>query len=89
MKPCWQNCGHGASNTHTSTRRMRLVTYSAPCPPPPRQQARSTESLSESVCVDVRDRVWALMRGARREEHPTVRWFLGPVSVFEAERDTM
>ena len=49
---------------------MRLVTYSAPCPP--RQQARATESLSESVCVEVRDTVWALMRGAGREEHSTV-----------------
>ena len=39
---------------------------------PPRQQARATESLSESVCVEVRERVWALMRGAGRGEHPTV-----------------
>ena len=28
------------------------------------------------------------MRGAEREEHPTVRWSSGPVSVVEAERDT-
>ena len=55
---------------------------------PPRQQARAAESLSESVCVQVRDRVWALMRGAGREEHPTVRWSSGPVSVVEAKRDT-
>ena len=55
---------------------------------PPREQAHATESLSESVCVGVRDRVWALMRGARREEHRTVRWSSGPVSVVEAERDT-
>ena len=55
---------------------------------PPRQQARATESLSESVCVEVRDRVWALMHGAGGEEHPTVRWSPGPVSVVEAERDT-
>ena len=55
---------------------------------PPRQEARATESLSESVCVEVRDRVWALMRGAGREEHPTVRWSSGPFSVVEAERDT-
>ena len=55
---------------------------------PPRQQARATESLSESVCVEVRHKVWALMRGARREEHPAVRWFSGPVSVVQAERDT-
>ena len=55
---------------------------------PPRQQARATESLYESVCVEVRDRVWALMRGAGREEHPAVRWSSGPVSVVEAERDT-
>ena len=41
---------------------------------PPRQQACATESLSERVCVEVRGRVWALMRGARLEEHPTVRW---------------
>ena len=56
---------------------------------PPRQQARATESRSESVCVEVRDRVWALMRGAGREEHPTVLWASGPVSVLEAERDTI
>ena len=31
---------------------------------PPRQRVRATESLSESVCVEVRDSVWALMRGA-------------------------
>ena len=43
---------------------------------PPRQQARAIESLSESVCVEVRGKVWALMRGAGREdprytlEHP-------------------
>ena len=55
---------------------------------PPRQHARAMESLSESVCVEVRDRVWALMRGALREEHPTVRWSSGPVSVVEAESDT-
>ena len=85
VRPCLQNCRHGASNTPTSTRRMRLVTYSAPCPC---QEARATESLSEKVCVEVRDRVWALMRGAGREEHPTVRWSSGPVSVVEAERDT-
>ena len=54
-----------------------------------RQQARATESLSESVCVEVRDRVWALMRGAGSEEHPAARWSSGPVSVVEAERDTM
>ena len=65
---------------------MRLVTYSAPCPP--RQEARATEFLSESVCVEVRDRVWALMPGAGREEHPNVRWSSGPLSVVEAERDT-
>ena len=46
------------------------------------------DSLSEIVCVEVRDKVWALMRGAGREEHPTVRWSSGPVSVVEAERDT-
>ena len=55
---------------------------------PPRQQARATESLFESVCVEVQDRVWALMRGAGREEHPIVRWSSGLVSVFEVERDT-
>ena len=55
---------------------------------PPRRQARATESLSESVCVEVRDRVWVLMRGAGREGHPTVRWSSGPVCVVEAERDT-
>ena len=53
-----------------------------------RQQARATQSLSEILCVEVRDKVWALMRGAGREEHPTVRWSSGPVSVVEAERDT-
>ena len=66
-----QNCGHGANNTPTSTQQLRLVTLSAPCPP--RQRARATEYLSESVCVEVRDRVWALLRGVGREEHPTVR----------------
>ena len=86
-KACSQNCGHGASNTPTSTRQMRLVTFSVPCPPP-RQQARAAESLSESVCVEMRDRVWALMNGVGREEHPTVRWPLSPASVVEAERDT-
>ena len=54
---------------------------------PPHHQARATESLSESVCVEVRNKVWALMRGAGREEHPTVRWSSGPVSVVEAQRD--
>ena len=44
---------------------------------PPREQARATESLSESVCVELRERVWALMRGARREEDPAVRMVLG------------
>ena len=58
------------------------------CTMPPRQEARAAESLSESVCVEVRDRVWALMRGAGREEHPTVRWSSGPGGVVEAERDT-
>ena len=33
VRPCSQNCRHGASNTPTSTRRMRLVTFSARCPP--------------------------------------------------------
>ena len=65
---------------------MSLVTFSAPCPP--HEQARATESLCESVCVGVRGRVWALMRGVGREEHPTLRWSSGPVSVVEAERDT-
>ena len=55
----------------------------------PPQQARATEALSESVCVKVRDRVWALMRGAGREAYPIVPWSLGPLSVVEAERDTM
>ena len=55
---------------------------------PLRQQARATEALSESVCIELRDRVWALMRAAGRGEHPTVRWSSGPVSVVEAERDT-
>ena len=55
---------------------------------PPRQQARATDSLSEKLCVEVRDRVWGMMRGARREEHPIVRWSSGPVLVVEAERDT-
>ena len=55
---------------------------------PPCQQARATESLSKSVCVELRDRVWAVMRGAGREEHPIVRWSSSPVSVVEAERDT-
>ena len=68
MRPCSQNCGHGASNTPTSTRLMGLVTFS-PCFP--RQWAHATEPLSESVCVEVRGRVWALMLGARRWEHPT------------------
>ena len=54
----------------------------------PGQRARALEFLSESVCVEVRDRVWALMRGARQEEHPTVRWSSGPVSVIGAARDT-
>ena len=49
------------------------------CTMPPRQEARATESLFESACVKVRDRVWALMRGAGREEHPTVGWSSGPV----------
>ena len=86
VRPCWQNCGHGASNSPTSTRQMRLVTFSAPCPP--RYRARATESLCESVCVEVQDRVWALMRGAGRDEHPTVRWSSGPISVVEANSDT-
>ena len=55
----------------------------------PHQQARATESLSESVCAEVRDRIWALMRGAGREEHPTVRWSSGPIDVVAAKRDTM
>ena len=55
---------------------------------PPGQQARATESLSESVCVGVWDKVCTLMRGAEREERPTVRWSSGPFSVVEAERDT-
>ena len=38
--------------------------------------------------VEVRGRVWALLRGARREEHPTVRWASGLVSVVEAQSDT-
>ena len=36
------------------------------------------------MCVEVRDKAWALMRGAAREEHPAVRWSLAPVSVIEA-----
>ena len=55
-------------------------------PPPPRGRARATDPLSESVCVDVRDKVWALMRGAGREE--TVPWSSGPINVVEGERDT-
>ena len=86
MRPRPQNCGHSASNTPTSTERMRLVIFSPPCPP--RQRARALEFLSESVCVEVRDTAWALMRGARREERPTVRWSSGPVSVIGAARDT-
>ena len=31
---------------------------------PPRQQARATESPFESLCVEVRDTVWAIMHGA-------------------------
>ena len=88
VRPCSQNSGHGASNTPTSTRRMRLVNFSTPCPLVSRhvcQQARATDSLSESVCVEMRDRVRAPMRGVGREEHPTVRWSSGPVSVVEAE----
>ena len=57
-------------------------------PPLPRQRAHAIESLSENVCVEVRGRVWALMRGARREEHPIVRLSSGLVSVVEAQRDT-
>ena len=86
VRPCSQNCGHIASHTMTSTQRMRPVTFCAPCPP--RQRARATESLSESLCVEVWDRVWALMCGAGREEHPTLRRSSVPVSVVEAERDT-
>ena len=63
---------------------MSLVTFCAPCPP--RQRARATEYLFGSVCVELQDRVWALMCGAGREEHPTVH--SGPISVVEAERDT-
>ena len=48
VRPCLQNCGHGASNSPTSTRRMRLVTYSAPCPPVRRHVQRSP---SPKVCV--------------------------------------
>ena len=33
-------------------------------------------------------RVWAVMGGAGREEHPTVRWSSDPVSVVEAKRHT-
>ena len=55
---------------------------------PPCWQARAKESLSKSVCVQVWDTVWALMHGPGREEHPTMRWCFGPVSVVEAERDT-
>ena len=55
---------------------------------PPRQQARALASLSESVCVEVHGRAWALMRGARREDHPAVRWSSGPLSVVEAKTDT-
>ena len=51
---------------------------------PPRQQAPATDSLAENVCVEVRDKVWGMMHGARREEHPSVRWSSGPVSVVEA-----
>ena len=40
------------------------------------------------MCVEVRDKVWALMRGAGREEHPTLRWSSGSVSVVGAQRDT-
>ena len=50
---------------------------------PPRPRARAMESLSETVCVEVQDRVWALMRCAGREEHPNLRWSSGPVSVVE------
>ena len=39
---------------------------------PARQRARATESLSQSVCVEVRDRVWALMRGAGPVGRPDV-----------------
>ena len=58
------------------------------CTMPPRPQARAKESLSETLCVEVRDRVWAVMRGAGREKPPTVRWSSDPTSVVEAERDT-
>ena len=56
--------------------------------PPPRQRPRATESVSKSVCVEVRDRAWALMCGATREEVPSVRWSSRPVSVVEAKRNT-
>ena len=36
----------------------------------------------------MRDRLWALMRGGGLEEHPTVGWSSGLVSVVVAERDT-
>ena len=53
-----------------------------------RHRAHATESLSGSVCVEERDRAWALMRGAGGKEHPSVRWSLGPVNVVEAKSDT-
>ena len=51
---------------------------------PPRQEARATECLSQTVCVEVHDRVWALMRSAGREEHRALLWSSAPVGVVEA-----
>ena len=56
-------------------------------PPPPSAGTCNGVPLRKYVCRGA-NRVWALMRGAGWEEHPTVRWPSGPVSVLEAERDT-
>ena len=55
--PCKQH-----PDKHTAVRTM---------PPPVSEDVQ--QSPSPLVCVEVRNRAWALMHGAGREEHPSVR----------------
>ena len=57
-------------------------------PPPPSALTCSGVPLRKCACGEVRHRVWALMRGAGRKDHPTVRWSSGPASVWYGQKET-
>ena len=70
-------------NKHTPDEAGDLFRAIPPCRP-----AHATQTLSDSVCLEVRDRACTLMRGAGRRQHPPVRWSARLESLVQVEIDT-